>query len=169
MDCSRCGCGGAASQSPPSQLPQAPGTARRTAGRVAVVTDSGCCLPAGLIRRWRIRIVPLRLLAGYVAADDGPDGMPAAISEQVAAGQRLLTSRPAPGAFAAAYQQAASAGAGAIVSVHRSGQLSGTIASAELALMAGAERVEGEALGAKAEDGGELDPAGGRARRRKSR
>ena len=45
----------------------------------------------------------------------------------------MTTSRPAPGAFLAAYQRAAEAGADAVVSVHISSDLSATIGGAELA------------------------------------
>jgi DegV family protein with EDD domain len=79
-----------------------------------------------------VAVVPLRLLAGDLVADDGsPEA--AAIAAAVARGERLTTARPSPDRFAAAYRAAAETGAEAVLSVHLSGQLSGTVSSAELA------------------------------------
>lgn len=103
------------------------------AERVAVVTDSAACLPAQLIREHQITVVPLRVLAGGLVADDDDAGLPAALQDAVRRGGRLTTARPAPETFETAYRQVARAGAVAVVSVHLSGQLSGTINSAELA------------------------------------
>lgn len=98
-------------------------------GHVAVVTDSAACLAGDLARQHHVLVVPLRVLAGEQAADDGP-ALPEVIEEQLRAGQRLSTARPAPERFATAYAAAAAAGAAAVVSVHLSGQLSGTVTSA---------------------------------------
>jgi len=103
------------------------------AGRVAVVTDSAAGLPADLAQSHGVTIVPLRILAGGLSADDDEAGFPAAIEDLVLAGERLTTARPGPETFAAAYRQVAACGAVAVVSVHLSGQLSGTVSSAELA------------------------------------
>jgi len=100
---------------------------------VAVVTDSTACLPADLSARAGIRVVPLRVTAGGVVADDGPAAPSGALAAELARGARLSTASPAPAAFAAAYAAAAAAGAGAIVSVHLSAGLSGTVNSALLA------------------------------------
>jgi DegV family protein with EDD domain len=99
-------------------------------GHVTVVTDSAACLAADLAGQQHVLVVPLRLLAGEQAADDGPVPLPDSIEEQLRAGRRLSTARPAPARFAAAYAAAAAAGAAAVVSVHLSGELSGTVASA---------------------------------------
>lgn len=48
-------------------------------------------------------------------------------------GAKVTTSQPPPSAFAAAYEQAAAAGAHEIVSVHLSGEMSGTVRSARTA------------------------------------
>jgi fatty acid kinase fatty acid binding subunit len=110
---------------------------------VAVVTDSTASMPdcamdsagadsagpagAGLT------IVPLRLLAGALVVADGGPGAADAIETAAAHGERLTTARPAPAQFAAAYRAAAEAGARAVLSVHVSGLLSGTVSSAALA------------------------------------
>jgi DegV family protein with EDD domain len=95
----------------------------------ALVTDSS----ASLDPRLAVTVVPLRVLAGGAVADDTTGPLPAAIARELARGERLSTTRPAPERFAAAYAAAAAAGAPAVVSVHLSGELSGTLGSARLA------------------------------------
>jgi fatty acid-binding protein DegV len=96
------------------------------------VTDSTASLTAAQARSHRVAVVPLRLLAGDLVADDGDAGT-VAIEQAVARGERLTTARPSPDLFAVAYRAAAEAGAGAVLSVHLSRRLSGTVSSAELA------------------------------------
>lgn len=102
-------------------------------GSVAVVTDSGATLPHDVARSGCLSIVPLRLLAGDLVADDGDLGSAAAIEAAATRGERLTTARPPPERFAAAYRAAADAGADGVVSIHMSGLLSGTVSSAALA------------------------------------
>ena len=103
------------------------------AGRVAVVADSTACLPAELAPQLGVTVVPLRIVAGGLAADDGPGVLDGPLGGELRRGQRLSTARPGPAKFAAAYAAAAGSGAAAVVSVHLSGQLSGTVRSARLA------------------------------------
>ena len=103
------------------------------AAAVAVITDSTACLSPGLSARYGIRVVPLRVVAGGQAADDGPSALSGALGAELRRGARLSTASPAPERFAAAYAAAANAGAGAVVSVHLSAGLSGTVNSATLA------------------------------------
>ena len=113
---------------------------RSAAGFVAIVTDSTASLPnltTGADYSSLLAVVPLRLLAGGLVADDGA-AEAAAVEYAAARGERLTTARPTPERFAAVYQAAADAGARAVVSVHLPGSLSGTIASAELAAAASA-------------------------------
>jgi DegV family protein with EDD domain len=100
---------------------------------VAVVTDSTAGLPAGLAARQAIRVVPLRVVAGGIAVDDGPAALSGAIEDELDRGARLGTGAPAPERFAEAYAAAAAAGAEAVASVHLSASLSGTINSAHVA------------------------------------
>src|SRR5215813_6754106 len=102
-------------------------------GSVAVVTDSGATLPHDVARSGCLSIVPLRLLAGELIADDGDPGSAAAIEAALARGERLTTARPPPARFSAAYRAAADAGANGVVSIHLSGLLSGAVSSAALA------------------------------------
>ena len=103
------------------------------AGRLAVVTDSTACLSAELAPQLGVTVVPLRIVAGGLAADDGPGVLDGPLGGELRRGQRLSTARPGPAKFAAAYAAAAGSGAAAVVSVHLSGQLSGTVRSAQLA------------------------------------
>jgi DegV family protein with EDD domain len=106
---------------------------RSLAGSVAIVTDSTASLPAADPCLFRVAVVPLRLLAGRLVADDGDAPAVAAVEEEAARGERLTTARPPPARFEAAYRSAAAAGAQAVVSVHVSTLLSGTADSAALA------------------------------------
>jgi len=103
------------------------------AAGVAVVTDSAACLPADVAVARGVVVVPLRLIGGTLAGDDGDPGLGAALDDAASGGARLTSARPSPEAFAVAYRQAAAGGASAVVSVHLSGLLSGTAGSAELA------------------------------------
>jgi DegV family protein with EDD domain len=101
--------------------------------RVAVVTDSTAYLPAGVAEKYDVTVVPLQVvLAGRVGAE-GRDVLPADVAAALAARQSVSTSRPSPQDFTTAYADAAATGATAIVSVHLSGALSGTVEAARLA------------------------------------
>jgi DegV family protein with EDD domain len=82
-----------------------------------------------------IIVVPLQVVIGARSYDDGVD--PEASPDQVAKALKeyvpVSTSRPTPALLLEAYEQAASLGAEEIVSVHVSGELSGTVESALLA------------------------------------
>ena len=99
-----------------------------------VVTDSTASLPAEVVEARGIVVVPLEVVIG---AEVHEEGSPGATPETVAAALRgfrpVSTSRPAPARFLEAYEAAAAAGAPALVSVHLSGEMSGTFESAQLA------------------------------------
>ena len=103
------------------------------AAAVAVVTDSTACLPPDLLASSGVRVVPLRVTAGGLVFDDGPAVLSGALEAELRRGARLSTASPAPAAFAAVYAAVAVAGAEAVVSVHLSAGLSGTVNSATLA------------------------------------
>jgi DegV family protein with EDD domain len=98
------------------------------AGAITIVTDSTVCLPGDVEDGDRIVVVPLRVVRGGEARDETDVNPPGRL-----AASRLTTSRPSPERFARVYSEAAAAGAAGIVSVHVSGQLSGTVDSARLA------------------------------------
>lgn len=101
---------------------------------VAIVTDSTASLPPEVAVARGIVVVPLQVVIGATVYDEGADG---ATPELVAAALKewkpVSTSRPGPAALLEVYEKAASDGATAIVSVHLSGDMSGTFESAQLA------------------------------------
>lgn len=101
--------------------------------RVAVVTDSTAALPPGLADAAGLRVVPLDVTIDGVRHVEGVDVTPAQLLHALERGARVTTSQPPPSAFAAAYERAAAEGAEAVVSVHLSGEISGTVRSARTA------------------------------------
>ena len=103
-------------------------------GPVAIVTDTSACLPAEVVAQRALRVVPLQVVIGAESFDEGSEG---ATPEVVAAALRefrpVSTSRPSPAELLAAYEAAAADGASAVVSIHLSGEMSGTFESAQLA------------------------------------
>ncbi len=101
---------------------------------VAVVTDSTAMIPEKVAVERGIVVVPLQVVIGAEAFDEGSEG---ATPERVAAALRefrpVSTSRPAPASFLTAYDAAAAAGAREILSIHLSGEMSGTFEAAQLA------------------------------------
>ena len=91
---------------------------------------------ADRVERHAIAVVPLQVVIGGTAYDEG-DVEAAAIVHALRAGQTVTTSRPNPQAFADVYAAAAAAGATAVVSVHLSAEMSGTVDSARLAAARG--------------------------------
>ncbi|MHB1491624.1 MAG: DegV family protein [Cellulomonas sp.] len=99
---------------------------------VHVVTDSTASLPPDLVARWGLTVVPLTVRFGETYGREGIDVSSSVLLERLRSGADVTTSQPAPEAFARAFASAADAGARAIVSVHLSGDLSGTVGSARL-------------------------------------
>lgn len=108
---------------------------RARASRVAVVTDSTASIPAELAAEAGITVVPLDVVVGGERHVEGEGDTAELLVSALEAGTPVSTSQPAPAAFARAYAQAAKAGAREIVSVHLSGELSGTFRAAELAAL----------------------------------
>ncbi|HEX6073796.1 MAG TPA: DegV family protein [Micromonosporaceae bacterium] len=104
------------------------------AGQVAVVTDSTAYLPDELIARYRIRVVPIHVVIGGVSGDEGVEVKPADVARALRDRRTdVTTSRATPEDFSRAYRELLDQGAHAVVSVHMSGKLSGTVEAAELA------------------------------------
>ena len=104
-------------------------------GHTVIVTDSTATLPAEVAAARGIVVVPLQVVIGATVLEEGTtDG---ATPELVAAALKewtpVSTSRPNPSAFLEVYEQAARDGASAVISVHLSGDISGTLESAQLA------------------------------------
>jgi DegV family protein with EDD domain len=101
---------------------------------VTIVTDSTASLPAELAAERGIVVVPLQVVIGAEVLDEGPDGAtPDLVAAALKEWKPVSTSRPGPAALLEVYEQAARDGATEIVSVHLSGDMSGTFESAQLA------------------------------------
>ncbi|KRV46412.1 fatty acid-binding protein DegV [Wenjunlia vitaminophila] len=97
---------------------------------VAIVTDSTAYLPRGILDRHRITVVPLTVVVGDEAMEEGTEASAPAVARALQHKDRVTTSRPNLEDFAAAYRAAAGAGATEVVSLHLSAELSGTYESA---------------------------------------
>jgi DegV family protein with EDD domain len=100
---------------------------------VALVTDSTAYLPVDLVERQGIRVVPLHVILGGQQFSEGVDVTTAQVAAALRKFTPVSTSRPSPQAFLDAYEAAAAQGADAVVSVHISSDMSGTVESATLA------------------------------------
>ena len=110
--------------------------------KVVVVTDSTASLPPDIAEARGIRVVPLQVVIGARVIDEGPDGAtPDVVAEALREFVPVSTSRPAPALFAEVYRELAAAGADEIVSIHLSGEMSGTVESAQLAALEADVRV----------------------------
>ncbi|MBN2176843.1 MAG: DegV family protein [Demequinaceae bacterium] len=98
-----------------------------------VVVDSSASVPDAMAGRWNLDVVPLEVI---VDGEPHPEG-PGMTSEDVLAaldtGRSVTTSQPSVGVLLEAYRSAAEAGAEGVVSVHISGEVSGTVNAATLA------------------------------------
>lgn len=93
----------------------------------AVVTDSTSYIPEDLLGDLPISVVPLHAILGDRSGEEGSEVTP----QEVAAALRdkkvaVSTSRPTPGDFLCVYNDLLDGGARDIVSIHISGELSGT-------------------------------------------
>ena len=110
-----------------------PGRRRPEQPSVAIVTDSTASLPEGAAERWGVGVVPLDVVVDGERHVEGVDLSPQALLAALTKGVTVTTSQPPPAAFASAYERAAASGAREIVSIHLSGELSGTVRAARLA------------------------------------
>ncbi|MCZ7414184.1 MULTISPECIES: DegV family protein [unclassified Streptomyces] len=103
------------------------------ARHVAIITDSTAYLPQEALRRHRITSVPLTVVVDGEPLEEGTEISARSLAEALRRHRPVTTSRPSPETFAAAYRDAAGAGAEAIVSLHLSAEFSGTYDAALLA------------------------------------
>jgi DegV family protein with EDD domain len=99
---------------------------------VALVTDS-TSVDTELAARLDARVVPLQVVIGATSYEEGAAGTAAAVAAALRSRTPVSTSRPAPESFLRVYERAADDGMQAVVSVHLSGEVSGTYESALLA------------------------------------
>ncbi|PZT75024.1 MULTISPECIES: DegV family protein [unclassified Streptomyces] len=100
---------------------------------VAIVTDSTAYLPPDAMRRHGITAVPLTVVLGDQALEEGTEISARSLALALQKRRPVTTSRPSPEVFAATYRAAAEAGASGIVSLHLSAEFSGTYDAALLA------------------------------------
>jgi DegV family protein with EDD domain len=101
--------------------------------RVAVVTDSTADLPASLIEKYGISVVPLNVRIGGVSYEDRVSITPEAFMELLTSQNGMpVTSAPSVGRFANEYERL-SVDHDEIISIHISSKLSGTYSSASVA------------------------------------
>ncbi|KAB8169790.1 DegV family EDD domain-containing protein [Streptomyces sp. 3MP-14] len=100
---------------------------------VAIVTDSTAYLPRSTVARREVRVVPLTVVLGDEALEDGTEHAVRRLAQALGQKQSVTTSRPSPAEFAEAYRRAAAEGAKSIVSLHLSSEISGTYDAAVLA------------------------------------
>jgi len=101
---------------------------------VRIVTDSACDLPQSVADEWGISIVPLTIRIDGHEYVDRADLTPAEFWAKCALSSTLPeTAAPSPGQFEATYQKLAAEGAGSVVVINLSGELSATMQSAQLA------------------------------------
>ncbi len=102
--------------------------------RTLLVTDSTASLPPDVAAARGIVVVPLQVVIGAEVLDEGAGGAtPELVAEALREFRPVSTSRPAPAGMLEVYERAAADGVEAIVSVHLSGDMSGTFESAQLA------------------------------------
>ena len=95
---------------------------------VVVVTDSSARVPADLLGRWDIRVVPLHVLVGGDDLRDGIDEMPADLYQR----PQVSTAGASPAELARAYRTAVDDSHGdGVVAVHLSTALSSTLGAAQ--------------------------------------
>jgi fatty acid kinase fatty acid binding subunit len=102
------------------------------AGPVVLVTDS-TSVDLDFAAALDVVVVPLQVVIGATAYDEGTEATPDRVAAALKEWSPVSTSRPAPEAFLRVYEQAARAGAEEVLSVHLSGEVSGTYESAQLA------------------------------------
>ena len=99
---------------------------------VALVSDS-TSVDAEMAERLGVVVVPLQVVIGAKSYDEGTAAQPETVAAALRQRSPVSTSRPAPEAFLRVYEKAKSDGAESVLSVHLSGEVSGTYESAELA------------------------------------
>jgi DegV family protein with EDD domain len=98
---------------------------------VRIVTDSACDLTEELVKQHEVIVVPLTIRFGTEEFEDRTELTPEEFWRRCKGkGDLPETAAPSPGTFMAAYQQAASDGADAVLCLTISSKLSATYASA---------------------------------------
>lgn len=100
---------------------------------IALVTDSNAQLPPALRDRFDVRVVPLTVVVDGEDFIEGVDLTSEEFYRRLGAGATVSTAAPAPGRFVQAYEDAATAGADVILSIHVGSNTSATCDAATIA------------------------------------
>ena len=103
-------------------------------GSVALVIDSTAYLPSEIVAQYGISVIPLYVRFGDEVYRDNVDMKPDQFYSRLRNTPVMpATSQPSAGDFLELYRRLVEQGASAILSIHISGKLSGTVASALMA------------------------------------
>ena len=103
-------------------------------GRVAIITDSSACIPAELVEKYGIELVPMNVILGDKTYRDGIDISPTEFYTLIRQAKELpTTSHSSPGTHFEAYRRA-SLRAGNILCITHSSRFSGQFNSARVAM-----------------------------------
>jgi DegV family protein with EDD domain len=137
--------------------------------KVAIVSDSTGYLTAELMPEGLV-IVPVAIILDEQTYDEGTQVTVAEVAAALRRKARVTTSRPSPARFAEVYARLAEQGYERVVSVHLSGDMSGTYDAARVAARESAipvtvvdSRTVGTALGFAARSAAQVVAAGGTA------
>jgi DegV family protein with EDD domain len=109
---------------------------------IGFVTDSNAQLPAALVERYEVEVVPLTVTIDGTSYLEGIDIDADGFYARFESGQpEVSTSQPSPGLFSQAYARAAARGVDEILSVHIGSAVSGTINAARLAAQSAPRKV----------------------------
>ena len=101
---------------------------------IAVVTDSTASLPDEVATERGIVVLPLQVVIGADSFDESsPEATPERVAEALRDYRPVSTSRPCPAGFADLYARLVRSGTKQVLSIHLSGDMSGTFESAQLA------------------------------------
>src|SRR5512143_3741676 len=101
---------------------------------VRIATDSTCDLPAEVVARYGIRVVPLYINVGSQSYLDGIDMTREEFYRKLPAfTKQPTTAVPSPQKFRAMYDALADEGASAVLSIHISSSLSAIVNVAQVA------------------------------------
>jgi DegV family protein with EDD domain len=101
--------------------------------RIAIVTDSAACIPAKLLRKYNVHVLPFMLVFGDRVYRDGVDVTTAQFYHMLREVKRPpTTSQPSIGDFQELYDSLTGEAQG-IVSIHVPATLSGTLSAAQAA------------------------------------
>ncbi len=110
---------------------------------VRIVTDSACDLDEAATDQWGITVIPLIITFGDTPLIDREELAPEDFYRRMAGAERLpTTAAPSPGRFEGAFRSLAAEGAGGIVCINLSYELSATGQAARTAADAVADVVE---------------------------